>query len=145
MLLGAMGVVGNVLATKNAARTGRFGGADMSVHWANAVMVLGLLVLAALGRSSWGFAAAACIWGLGVFASNSSQQARLAAASPALAGASIALNTSMIYLGQAAGTFAGGAVIAAAGYWLLPWVSATLLVVAVGLSLYAAHAARPVN
>ncbi len=36
------------------------------------------------------------------------QQARLAAAAPALAPASIALNTSAIYVGQAVGSYLGG-------------------------------------
>ena len=40
-------------------------------------------------------------WGLGGFASNSAQQARLGLAAPALAPALMALNTSAIYLGQA--------------------------------------------
>ena len=38
------------------------------------------------------------------------------AASPALAGASITLNTSMIYLGRAIGTSLSGAVIAGSSY-----------------------------
>ena len=57
-----------------------------------------------------------------------------APASPALAGASIALNTSMIYLGQAIGTSLGGAVIAGSSYSTLPVVGAVVLLAALALS-----------
>jgi predicted MFS family arabinose efflux permease len=48
---------------------------------------------------------------LGAAGANSMQQARLAAAAPELASASIALNTSAIYVGQAIGSAMGGALI----------------------------------
>jgi predicted MFS family arabinose efflux permease len=47
-------------------------------------------------------------WGLGFAATNSMQQVRLVAAAPALAPASVALNTSVLYIGQAIGSFVGG-------------------------------------
>lgn len=49
---------------------------------------------------------------VGFAASNSIQQARLAMAAPALASASIALNTSAIYVGQAIGSAIGAELIA---------------------------------
>ena len=51
-------------------------------------------------------------WGLGFAAINSMQQARLAAAAPDLASASIALNTSVLYIGQAVGSGIGGLLFA---------------------------------
>jgi pyrroloquinoline-quinone synthase len=42
-------------------------------------------------------------WGLGMFASNSAQQARLIHIEPKLSAGSVALNTSSMYLGQAVG------------------------------------------
>jgi MFS transporter, DHA1 family, inner membrane transport protein len=51
------------------------------------------------------------VWGLGFGAGVSMQQARLIAVAPALASASVALNTSVLYLGQAIGTGIGGALI----------------------------------
>ncbi|MDE2048904.1 MAG: MFS transporter, partial [Betaproteobacteria bacterium] len=113
-------------------------GPALTVHLANASMAAGLALLPVLGATVLGYAACSVLWGLGIFASNSSQQARLAAAAPALAGASIALNTSMIYLGQALGTTLGGAVIAGSGYAPLPLVAAGVLVGAVLLSWRAA-------
>jgi predicted MFS family arabinose efflux permease len=71
-----------------------------------------------------------------VFSANSSQQARLAAASPELAGASIALNTSMIYLGQATGSTMGGGMIASMGIQFLPAIGAMLLLAAVIYSVW---------
>ena len=97
-------------------------------------MAAGMIMLAAVGSWWVGFVVGALAWGAGVFANNSSQQARLVAASPELAGASIALNTSMIYLGQAVGTSLGGAVIAGAGYAWLPVVGAVVLIGAIALS-----------
>ena len=55
--------------------------------------------------------ASATLWGLGTFAANSVQQARLAGIAPDLTSASIALNTSAIYFGQAAGAGIGGTLI----------------------------------
>jgi MFS transporter, DHA1 family, inner membrane transport protein len=47
-------------------------------------------------------------WGLGFASANSMQQVRLVAAAPPLAPASAALNTSVLYIGQAIGSFVGG-------------------------------------
>jgi MFS transporter, DHA1 family, inner membrane transport protein len=47
-------------------------------------------------------------WGLGFASANSMQQVRLVAAAPPLAPASVALNTSVLYIGQAIGSFVGG-------------------------------------
>jgi MFS transporter, DHA1 family, inner membrane transport protein len=56
----------------------------------------------------WGMALSAGIWGLGFASSNSMQQVRLVAAAPPLASASVALNTSFLYIGQAIGSGIGG-------------------------------------
>jgi MFS transporter, DHA1 family, inner membrane transport protein len=53
-------------------------------------------------------AASAAIWGLGFASSNSMQQVRLVAAAPPHASASVALNTSFLYVGQAIGSGIGG-------------------------------------
>jgi predicted MFS family arabinose efflux permease len=137
--LGLCGVVGNVVATRAVARTG----AALNVHIANALMMTGIALLMVLGGTLAGYAFCALLWGLGIFAANSSQQARLAGAAPELAGASIALNTSMIYLGQAIGTTAGGAVIAASGYGWLPAVAALLLLIAVYASMRIENFRKP--
>lgn len=53
-------------------------------------------------------AGAVAIWGLGFASSNSMQQVRLVAAAPSLASASVSLNTSFLYVGQAIGSASGG-------------------------------------
>ncbi len=136
--MGSFGLIGNLLATRAAARTGP----ALSVHVANVLMALGLFGLFFFGGTLIGFVLCAVLWGLGIFAGNSSQQARLAIASPELAGASIALNTSMIYLGQAIGTSIGGAVIVATGYHWLPLMASIVLLGAIALSLRASRLGR---
>ena len=63
----------------------------------------GTLVLMATGVA---------IWGLGFASTNSMQQVRLVAAAPPLAPATVALNTSVLYVGQAIGSAVGGLLFA---------------------------------
>jgi MFS transporter, DHA1 family, inner membrane transport protein len=53
-------------------------------------------------------ACSVAIWGLGFASSNSMQQVRLVSAAPELASASVSLNTSVLYVGQAIGSAIGG-------------------------------------
>ncbi len=57
-------------------------------------------------------AAAVAVWGLGFASTNSMQQVRLVAAAPPLASASVSLNTSVLYIGQAIGSAIGGVLYA---------------------------------
>lgn len=57
-------------------------------------------------------AVAVAIWGLGFASTNSMQQVRLVAAAPPLASATVALNTSVLYIGQAVGSAVGGLLFA---------------------------------
>jgi DHA1 family inner membrane transport protein len=79
-------------------------------------------------------AASVAVWGLGFASTNSMQQARLVAAAPALASASVALNTSVLYVGQAIGSAIGGVLYArdllyGAGYVSMGLVALALLTV----------------
>ena len=76
------------------------------------------------------------------FAIVSLQQARLGAAAPPLASALIALNTSAVYLGQAAGASSGGWLIAHSGYGSLSWIGLGWVVAAIALSVWASAAHR---
>jgi DHA1 family inner membrane transport protein len=81
-------------------------------------------------------AAAIAIWGLGFASTNSMQQVRLVAAAPAFAGASVSLNTSVLYVGQAIGSAIGAALFAsgqliAVGYVAAGFVALALVVVLV--------------
>jgi predicted MFS family arabinose efflux permease len=89
----------------------------------------------------------ALLWGLGSFSSNSVQQSRLVAAMPPLAAATVALNTSAVYLGQSLGSAAGGAVVVQGISPWLSWLSAAFLALAAATSVFASRLAtqRPVN
>ncbi len=77
-------------------------------------------ILMLTGVSGWAFGAgvyslmafSVAIWGLGFASTNSMQQVRLVAAAPALASASVSLNTSVLYIGQAVGSAIGGVLYA---------------------------------
>ncbi|WP_027554581.1 MFS transporter [Bradyrhizobium sp. Cp5.3] len=57
-------------------------------------------------------ATSVAIWGLGFASTNSMQQVRLVAAAPPLASVTVALNTSVLYIGQAVGSAVGGLLFA---------------------------------
>ncbi|MCL4182668.1 MAG: MFS transporter [Burkholderiaceae bacterium] len=144
-LFGAFGVIGNMWTARHIGRRGpdRAVAASLAaimigVAFAMAVTLAlapGVLPPLAARWTAWPLLFAACLfWGLGCFAMNSAQQARLAAIAPALASASIALNTSGMYGGQAIGAGLGGALIAAVGMGALPWVAGALLALTARLS-----------
>jgi predicted MFS family arabinose efflux permease len=134
---GVTGVIGNVAGARLMDRIGatRVGIVSMTC------MLLGLL-LWPLGNGSVPLTVAlALLWGLGVFAVNSAQQARLVEMAPRLASASVALNSSAIYLGQAVGTFAGGLILATQGDEFLSLLSALPMALAIAVSIIAANLA----
>ncbi len=99
-------------------------------------------VLMLAGVTGWALSAgtyalmagSVAIWGLGFASTNSMQQVRLVAAAPALAPASVSLNTSVLYIGQAVGSAIGGALFArgwlhGAGYVAMMFVALALTTV----------------
>ena len=129
---GAFGLIGNLVLTRVIDRVGPNRAVTVAM-----VLMASSLALWPLGVSMISMALIIVPWGLGCFASNSTQQARLGQAAPALAPALMALNTSAIYLGQAAGAASGGWFIAHTGYDWLNWAGLVWLVAAIGLSLWA--------
>jgi predicted MFS family arabinose efflux permease len=121
-VMGAIGLIGNVVTTQIVGRVGAF---RMSFFLIMS-MFLGLVVWA-LGT---GWLAILLVGGVmtsvGFAASNSIQQARLSTAAPALSSATIALNTSAIYVGQAIGSAIGGSLIARDLAPTLGWVAAAI-------------------
>jgi predicted MFS family arabinose efflux permease len=101
------------------------------------LMVTGLALWGLADHSLVGVVAASAVWGAGTFATMSIQQARLAAAAPDLTSASIALNTSAIYLGHAAGATLGGALITSGQMAQLSFVGSAILLTAVAVSVLA--------
>jgi predicted MFS family arabinose efflux permease len=134
---GIFGVIGNTLASRQVDRFGT----DRAVGAALALMAVSLLAWP-LATDSVIAAIVLVPWALACFSMQSMQQARLGAAAPALAPALMALNTSAIYLGQAAGAAGGGWLIARHGYGSLSMVGLAWVAVAIALSAWAAHARR---
>jgi DHA1 family inner membrane transport protein len=106
-LYGAAGLVGSIVATRVVGALGP-----------SRTQLACLLCLSA-GLAGWSLfsahfaptTASIFVWGLGFGAGVSMQQARLISVAPAYASASVALNTSVLYLGQASGSALGGALI----------------------------------
>jgi predicted MFS family arabinose efflux permease len=95
------------------------------------------LLLWPLGTSVAGLAWICIPWGLGCFACNSAQQARLVALAPAMASVSVALNTSAMYLGQGIGSATGGYLIHQGYMAQLHWAGLAGLLIAMALSVWA--------
>ncbi|SIQ00426.1 MFS transporter [Pseudacidovorax sp. RU35E] len=137
--LGLCGVVGNLLATRYMDKLGSGGMAMVAM----ALISLSLLVWPLGLAGGWAALTALLLpWGLGCFAANSSQQARLVALAPGLATASIALNSSAMYLGQAAGAATGGWLLARGPSSWMNWCGLACLVSAMLLSVHVARRRR---
>lgn len=139
--IGAFGLAGNIAVARAIDRLG----SDRTAHLTLGAMLGGVALLPGGHLSVVLAAIALAAWGLGIFGSNSSQQVRLAEIAPALASASIALNTSAIYLGQAIGTAGGGLVYARAGVGWLSWFATALIAVAIMLSVSVARRRKAIG
>ena len=137
LVYGLCGFIGNAAVSRWIDRIGP----ARAMAWALGSIALGI---GAVGQVTHfgGMLLAIVPWGLGVFASNSSQQARLVTLSPVLAPASIALNTSAMYAGQAIGAGSGGWLIEHQGLAHLPDAGCVGMLLALALSLWAGRQAR---
>lgn len=107
-LYGVCGFLGVVIATRIV---------DTSGPYRTSLLFTCLLLAGitgwALGAGTLALmAGAVAIWGLGFASTNSMQQVRLVSAAPSLASATVALNTSVLYIGQAVGSAVGGLLFA---------------------------------
>ena len=128
---GVFGLIGNLLLSRFIDRVG----AGPAVAFTLTLVAVSLL----LWPLALGLASTALVlvpWALGCFSSNSAQQARFGLAAPALASALMALNTSAMYLGQAAGASSGGWLLSHGGFAPLSWVGLTGVLAAIALSLW---------
>lgn len=97
------------------------------------LLLAGIVGWAAGAGSLVLMAAAVAIWGLGFASTNSMQQVRLVAAAPPLASATVALNTSVLYIGQAVGSAVGGLLFARGLLHTLGFVAVGFVVLALVL------------
>lgn len=129
-LYGIFGFIGNVMASQ---LVDRWGGYRTSLVFV-VVLLTGMAIWAAGAGTLAIMAVGVSVWGIGFASTNSMQQVRLVGAAPPFAGASVSLNTSVLYVGQAIGSAIGGVMFAhdtlyAAGYVAVAFVVAALLVV----------------
>lgn len=135
---GIAGVTGNAIAARIVAPLG----IDRVIAMAIACLIAGLAILAAsFGHFSLALLGIA-LWGLGSFSSNSLQQSRLVAIAPAVAAATVALNTSVVYVGQAVGAGLGGWFVTQTITPSIAWTACALTVAALAASLFATRLAR---
>lgn len=130
LIYGVFGFIGIAIATRIVDSWGAY---------RTSVLFTGLLLTGVAGWAlSAGFyplmAGSVAIWGLGFASTNSMQQVRLVTAAPRLASASVSLNTSVLYVGQAVGSAIGGMLFArdmlyGAGYVAMGFVALALMVV----------------
>jgi predicted MFS family arabinose efflux permease len=136
-VFGLFGVIGSFTVSRMIDRTG----APKAVMITLLLMAMSLLIWP-LGTSIFTLALVIIPWGLGCFACNSAQQARLVAIAPAVASVSVALNTSAIYLGQGVGSAVGGVMITQGQMAQLHWAGLVGLLLAMGLSAWAQKLAQ---
>ncbi len=130
-LYGICGFVGIVIATRIVDSWGAY---------RSSVLFTGLILA---GVSGWALSAgiyalmagSVAVWGLGFASTNSMQQVRLVAAAPPLASASVSLNTSVLYIGQAVGSAIGGLLYARDFLHGLGYVSVLFLALALTVAL----------
>lgn len=125
-LYGVMGLTGNIIASLVVTRLGL----ERTLALCLASIMLGMTLWSVGAGWMAAMGVGVLFWGLGFAAINSMQQARLAVAAPDLASASIAMNTSILYVGQAIGSAIGGALFATGHVHLVGYAGIAFLVAA---------------
>jgi len=138
MWFGVFGFVGNVIGARTIDRLGPPRVVLIALGLILAAFVLWPVAQASIAAT---FAVLA-LWGLGCFAANSAQQVRLVGLSLRLAPASVAFNSSAIYLGQALGAVFGALVISQVGLGGLSYAGLVVLIAAIAMSQWAERLAR---
>jgi MFS transporter, DHA1 family, inner membrane transport protein len=135
-LLAVFGISGLAGNRVSALWVGRLGPARINQVSIGMIM-LALFLWAPLVTGQATAAICILLWGCGFASCNPMQQVRLGMAGPTLASASIALNTSGIYLGQWIGAAGGGALLAGKDYWAMSALGGTVVAAALGISWWA--------
>ncbi len=138
-IYGVSGFFGNIIAS----RIVDGWGANRTMVLATVLVLTGLAGWALGAGSFAAMAAGVAIWGLGFAASNSMQQVRLVGADPPLSGASVSLNTSMLYVGQAIGSGVGGVLFANGHYIAMGYAAVAFVVLGLVMVLVSTRIATP--
>ncbi|MEO6023700.1 MAG: MFS transporter [Burkholderiales bacterium] len=129
---GVAGVIGNIAAGRAVDRVGAGRVASVGLG----VLLAAFLIIAYAGTGLLPIMIGIGLWGGAAFAVSSAQQARLVNLNPRLASATLALNTSALYGGQAGGAVLGGIAISLTGLHNVHWVGVILLAAALFVSLW---------
>jgi predicted MFS family arabinose efflux permease len=137
ILFAVYGFAGVVGASIAAAAIDRLGG-PRTTRISLVLVMIGLVVWSQSGASVLLAGLGLAIWGSGSSPAIAAQQARLIAADPLAASATVALNTSLLYAGQAIGTTLGGWTLSSGhGNW-----SGIVAVALVAIAFFASMAAE---
>ena len=130
-IYGCASIMGTMLAT----RVVHLLGVRTTVSTFLGAILLGLILWTAKPSLLPLVATTLFVWGIGMSPAIAAQQARLIEANPIAASASTSLNTSIVYLGQAAGTFAGGEMLVRQHATFSAALAIGMLTLALALSL----------
>ncbi|MGH8239374.1 MAG: MFS transporter, partial [Steroidobacteraceae bacterium] len=130
---GLAGVVGATIAARTIDRLGGPRTTGVSL----VLVILGMSIWALSGASVLLAGLGLAIWGSGAAPAIAAQQARLIAADPMAASATVALNTSLLYAGQAIGTTLGGWTLSSGHADKSGIVAVTLIAIALVASMTA--------
>lgn len=130
-IYGCASILGTILAT----RVVHLLGVRTTVSTFLGAILLGLILWTAKPSLLPLVGVTMFVWGIGMSPAIAAQQARLIEANPIAASASTSLNTSIVYLGQAAGTFAGGEMLIREHATFSATLAIGMLTLALALSL----------
>lgn len=130
-LYGIAGIVGSVVAARIVSPIGPF---VTSLIFAGSVAT-GMAVWSAGAGALLAMLAGVLVWGFGFSAINSLQQARLVLAAPAQSAGAVALNTSVLYIGQAIGSTVGGILFERGQYLSIGYLATAIMIGGLGVLL----------
>jgi predicted MFS family arabinose efflux permease len=134
---GIGGLLGNLLSVRLIRRVG----ATNVAYKCNGVSAVVLLLWPFVASWTAAIYVAQFVWSLGNAGFPAVQQARLVAVAPMLAGATIALNSSMTYLGGSIGATIGASAWTVVAPRYMPWVGLIFVLAALGCSMLGERAA----
>jgi predicted MFS family arabinose efflux permease len=135
---GVGGLLGNLISVRLVRRIG----ATSVAYKCNGTSAVMLLLWPLFATYAATIYVAQFVWSLGSAGFPAVQQARLVSVAPLLAGATIALNSSMTYLGGSVGATIGASAWNAVPPRFMPWVGFVFVVAALGCSMLGERAAR---
>lgn len=130
-LFGIVGIIGSVTAARIVGWLGPF---TTSLIFAGAIAI-GMCVWSVSAQVYAAMLTGVLIWGFGFSAINSLQQARLVLVAPELSGGAVALNTSVLYIGQAIGSAVGGVLFERGQYIPIGYLATGVMIAALGVLL----------